>query len=229
MKILITGDVHMEFDHLNILLNKKRPDLVICCGDFGYWPNASWGRPLTDIKLQGAEKLLWCDGNHEDHWALRDRTTDELAPGIIYMPRGSTYKLPDGRNILFMGGADSIDKEFRTIGKSWFPEEIIRQSDFENLPDEKVDIFITHTCPEELVEDLRQFYPEKPFEPSNHALSQLRNMYNPDLWFFGHWHQYKEGVLLGTKWYALSAPGFGTRWWMWLPEKERGDETVTPE
>jgi len=37
-KILITGDIHNDFGELNELINKKRPDLVICCGDFGYWP-----------------------------------------------------------------------------------------------------------------------------------------------------------------------------------------------
>lgn len=219
MKVLITGDVHMEFGILNSLLNKQKPDLIICCGDFGYWPNAKWGLPLEIIKLQNTKKLLFCDGNHEDHWALRDRKSDELAPNIIYMPRGSTYTLPDGRKILFMGGAASIDKDWRIEGKTWFPEEVIRREDFDNLPDknEKIDIFITHTCPEELVNDLRKFYAAKDYEPSNRALSILRNTYNPDLWFFGHWHHYKEGILLGTRWYALSAPGFGDRWWMWLP------------
>ncbi len=218
MKILVTGDIHMEFGRLNELINKKEPDLIICCGDFGYWPKVSWGAPLTNIKLQKTEKLLWCDGNHEDHWSLKERETDELAPGIIYMPRGSTYTLEDGRTIMFMGGAWSIDKQYRKIGVDWFPEEVITQSDLMDLPDVKIDIFITHTCPNELVLDMIKYYPEKKGEPSNKALSELWKMYKPDLWFFGHWHHYKEGVMMGTKWYALSAPGLGGRWWMWLPE-----------
>lgn len=219
MKILITGDIHGEFGRLNDLLNKKRPDLTICCGDFGYWPNILRG-PYDDIsyvKTHGKD-LLWCDGNHEDHWAIRDRVTDELVPNIIYMPRGSTYKLEDGRTIMFMGGAESIDKNIRTLGRDWFPEETIQQKDLMNLPDINIDIFITHTCPTELVDIMKQIYPEKGFEPSNQALSQLWKMYNPKLWFFGHWHYYKHGQLDMTKWYALSYPGQGTRWWMWLPD-----------
>jgi Icc-related predicted phosphoesterase len=219
MKVLITGDLHMEFGQLNELINKKKPDMIICAGDFGYWPNISWGVPLTNICLQKAKKLLWCDGNHEDHWALRDRTTDELAPGIIYMPRGSTYTLDDGRTIMFMGGAHSIDKQWRTVGVDWFPEEIITQKDMVNLPDVKVDIIISHTCPGELVTTLLKHYPEKGFEPSNEALTELWKMYKPSLSFFGHWHHYQEGTLYNTKWYALSAPGFGDKWWMWLPDK----------
>ena len=219
MKILITGDIHGEFGSLNILINKKRPDLIICCGDFGYWPKMKWKnmKYIYDIKLHGA-KLLWVDGNHEDHWSIRDRTTDELEPGIIYMPRGSTYTLPDDRTIMFMGGADSIDKQWRRVGYNWFAEEIITQKDLMNLPDIKVDIFITHTCPVELVEDLLIKYPEKKLEPSNYALSELWKIYKPDLWFFGHFHQYYETVMMGTKCYGLSAPGLGGQWWMWLSD-----------
>lgn len=218
-KVIITGDIHMEFGYLNTLVNKKKPELVICCGDFGYWPNVSWGAPLDCIKLQQTKKLLWCDGNHEDHWALRDRETDELAPNIIYMPRGSTYTLDDGRTILFMGGADSIDKQIRTLGVSWFPEEVISQKDMENLPDIDVDILVSHTCPTELVGELATYYPEKGEEPSNHAISKIMDIYKPDLHYFGHWHKYLSGNLNGTNWTALSAVGFGDRWWEWLPEK----------
>jgi len=222
MKILITGDIHNMFGRLNNVINKKKPDAIICCGDFGYWPrfNDRGTEPLSNIKLQGAKWLRWCDGNHEDFESLKARKTDELEPGIIYMPRGSTYTLPDGRVILFMGGAHSIDKNMRKIGYDWFPEETIRQKDFMNLPDIKVDIFITHTCPTELVPILLKNYPEKNYEPSNYALSELWKIYKPDLWYMGHWHQFAEGDIEGiTKWTCLSAPGFGDRWWIWLPQK----------
>lgn len=215
-RILIVGDVHNEFGFLNELINKKKPDRIFCCGDFGYWPGKA--RPLSDIKLQGTKELRWCDGNHEDFWQLAQRESDETDPGIIYMPRGSTYTLPDGRVILFMGGAYSIDKQYRKLGYDWFPEETITQKDLMDLPDIKVDIFITHTCPAELIHDVRKGYPEKGEEPSNHALSELWRIYKPDLWFFGHWHQFKVMKMMGTLCYCLSAPGLGGRWWMWLPE-----------
>ena len=218
-RILVVGDVHGEFGKLNALINVKKPDLILQCGDFGYWPKWSLRHvtPIDKVKTKGA-KLLFCDGNHDDHWSLRDRESDELAPNVFYMPRGSTYELDDGRNILFMGGADSIDKHLRMLGRDWFPEEVIQHGDMENLPDKKIDIFITHTCPEELVHDLVKIYPLKTFEPSNVALSQLRKMYKPDLWFFGHWHRFMQGILFGTQWYALDYPSHGTNWLKWLPD-----------
>jgi hypothetical protein len=221
MKIMIVGDVHGEFGTLNTLINRRKPDMIIACGDFGYWPKFK-GFTVNDIKLQGAKMLMWCDGNHEDFWSLKDRDSDEIAPGIFYMPRGSTYTLPDGRVIMFMGGAHSIDKNMRTVGIDWFPEETITQSDIYKLPDIDVDIFITHTCPAELVPIMvKDRFSGKDYEPSNKALSHLWELYKPDLWYFGHWHYFKQGILHNkTKWTALSAARWFTdRWWLWLPEK----------
>jgi hypothetical protein len=217
MKVLITGDVHAEFGILNKLISRRRPDLVICCGDFGVWPTVY---PMT-VKLQSAKKLLFCDGNHENHWYLKELTNNEISPGIIYMPRGSVYTLPDGRNIMFMGGARSIDKVYRKLGVDWFPEEEITQSDLMDLPDINIDIFITHTCPEEIVPVMRQWVDaRKQIEPSNIALTQLWKMYKPSLWYFGHWHSYMEGDINGiTKWFCLDHSTSYNQWWTWLEDK----------
>ena len=219
-KVLIVGDVHGRFGDLNALINRKNPDLVICCGDFGYWPHfdEQLNGGFSSIKTQGS-KILWVDGNHEDHWSLRDRKSDEIVPSVVYMPRGSTYTLDDGRNILFMGGADSIDKGFRKIGVDWFPEEVIRQRDIENLPDMKIDIVVSHTCPLEFLDIMLGHDRRKEVEPSNHALSYIYNKYMPDLWYFGHWHHYKKMGLKNTEFIALSCLpqylGYG-RWWIEL-------------
>lgn len=220
MKILILGDVHAEFGHLNTIINRKNPDLVICCGDFGYWPGIKSLPQFEDIK-PNKSKILWIDGNHENHWALRDRTTDEIVPNVIYMPRGSTYDLPDGRKILFMGGADSIDKHWRKVGYDWFPEEIITQKDIMNLPDTKIDILISHTCSNEIKDKLLHLNPLKINDPSNDALTYIWNRYKPKLWFFGHWHKFVQGGYQGTLWWGLSHPNEGSRWWIWLPEGKK--------
>jgi len=227
MKTLIVGDVHGRFGDLNAFINKQKPELVIACGDFGYWPNFDKdGFGFDFIKPQGSE-ILWCDGNHEDHWSLRDRKTDELVPNVHYMPRGSTFTLDDGRTILFMGGGDSIDKNARTIGIDWFPQEVIRQKDLDNLPDIKIDIVISHTCPLELVDTMIQGR-YKSVEPSNHALSVVFEKYKPDLWYYGHWHFFKETTLRNTKFTALSClptyAGYG-RWWIEL-DKDMPVKTI---
>ncbi len=225
--ILILGDIHGEWGALNQLINRYKDlvDYIICCGDFGYWPNF-WGTQLTHpydpakpdkgILFQGGKfKILFCDGNHEDHWSLKQLEDNEIVPNVFYMKRGSTYRLPDGRNILFMGGANSIDKHMRKIGVDWFPEETISHGDMQNLPDEKVDILITHTCSEDILSDMcdGKIYDN---DPSRAAVSYIVNKYKPDLWYFGHWHMYKEGIYKNTKWTALSMPN-RTGWWKILP------------
>jgi hypothetical protein len=124
-----------------------------------------------------------------------------------------------------MGGANSIDKDRRIVGVSWWPEEIISQSDFQNLPEENIDMFITHTCSNELYDNFIQhglggrYTPRKDIDPSYHALSTLWEMYKPTQWFFGHFHLNMSGTYEGTRWQALSCPMFGSgAWWMELTE-----------
>ena len=38
MKTLIVGDIHGDWGKLNALMQKKQPDIVLQCGDFGWWP-----------------------------------------------------------------------------------------------------------------------------------------------------------------------------------------------
>ena len=38
MKVLVVGDIHGDWGKLNSLLTVKRPDIVLQCGDFGWWP-----------------------------------------------------------------------------------------------------------------------------------------------------------------------------------------------
>jgi predicted phosphodiesterase len=219
MKIIITGDIHNKFQYLNGLIDDEQPDIIICCGDFGYWPNVSSTNELDIIKPQNS-MILWCDGNHENHWALKQRDQDEIVPSVIYMPRGSTYTLSDGRTIMFFGGADSIDKNRRTLGIDWFPDEVITQKDLSNLPDVKVDIFITHTCSLEIKKELPSpFTIYKQNDPSYEALSQLWEIYKPNLWYFGHFHYYIQGYYKDTKWTCLGAVEHNTQWWDWLPNQ----------
>ena len=69
-------------------------------------------------------KVLFCDGNHDNHWELRALKNLAVSDNVFYQPRGSTITLPDGRNFLFMGGANSIDKYRRTVGVSWCPRKL---------------------------------------------------------------------------------------------------------
>ncbi|MDD2620941.1 MAG: metallophosphoesterase, partial [Syntrophomonadaceae bacterium] len=194
--ICIMGDVEGDWKTMMETINEDRPDMVLQVGDFGYWP----GRPeykYSRKMFNNQIPIYFCDGNHEDHKNLRKLCKQHgsscpIAVGLnlFYMPRGSVLTLPDGRNVLFMGGAESVDKRQRTPGYDWFQQEIILPEDIANLPSEdtKVDIVISHTSTLEfqIVPDI--YAGIFASDPCRAMLSQVLQKYQPDLWYFGHFH-----------------------------------------
>lgn len=201
--VLVCGDTHADFRELNTIMAHNEPSVVLVCGDFGYWNKSTWrkgtvGNFVDGIK-PGNTKVYWCDGNHEDHNLLQQLRKEhgrekpiEVAHNVFYCPRGSTLELEDGRTVLFMGGAYSIDKAYRTPHVDWFPEEVISEEDMRHLPDTKVDIVISHTCPSFVAKNLilpHHYYGVgKVIDQSCSHLDKVFDKYNPSLWYFGHWH-----------------------------------------
>ena len=214
-KIIICGDIHARWDKLNSLINKKQPDIILQVGDFGYYPEYKNYHP-HHIK-NGDTKIYWCDGNHENHDKLNIIKRNEIRPNVFYMKRGSVLTLPNGEIVLFMGGAESIDKHLRTIGVDWFPQEVISQKDLENLPstDTKIDIVISHTCPLEFDLGDRFKDTQKYKDCSRVALSRVLEIYKPAKWYFGHYHANIKGQYDNCKWECLNMAS-NTGWWKWL-------------
>lgn len=237
-KTYVMGDVHGNWSNLNTFINKKNPDTILQCGDFGYWPKFSGtttlgkrvydsdGLPtkerhiwrMEDIKNRDT-KIYFCDGNHEDHESLNMLENNEILPNVFYMKRGSTLTLPDGRVVLFMGGARSIDQAWRTPGIDWFAEETISQKDFYNLPEQNIDIIISHTCPLEFYTEIQSEFKFAKFnDPCYEALSGLLEKYKPSLWYFAHFHCCQEGQYKNTRWELLNMTR-DTNWFTELKER----------
>lgn len=229
-KVLVVGDIHAEWGALNQLIQQKQPDIVLQCGDFGWWPgmepkhmtiyDRSRAWYLKGIKPQGA-KVYWCDGNHEDHLSLETHQEAgeivEMYDGVYYCPRGSVLTLPDGRRVMFYGGAHSIDKDMRTPGFDWFPEELPTQGQFLRANNQKdIDIIISHTMPLEVDVSVDQWRGQKANDPTRYDLSCFYQHHEPSQWFFGHWHVDYEKQVGPTKFYGLAHPHSGRRWWRWL-------------
>jgi hypothetical protein len=199
--IAVLGDVHADFGRLNWWLNKHRPEIVLQCGDWGYWPKFNL---VKAAKIPAGTRVWFCDGNHEDHESLLALNSTEIQPGLHYVPRGGVLTLPDGRNVLFMGGARSIDAHLRTPGLDWFPQEILTPWILDTLDDQHIDIVISHTCPLEF--GIAANIPGAPGvygDTSRAVLSEVLKRFKPDLWYFGHWHKYKTGVYDNCRWTAL--------------------------
>ena len=221
MKILYVGDVHGQFEELYKLLKTIDADIVCCVGDFGYWPNM---RNYTIGVLKSYDNpIYWCDGNHEDFESLNkiwtDRVPTPILDNVFYMPRGSHITV-EGKNILFMGGAESHDKMRRTPGYDWFPEEIISRADIDALPNIEVDTVVSHTIPTYFkVGALASL--DRGNDPSRPALNLVFKKYKPRKWYAGHWHEYTIGDYEGCSWKALNTlpyngepKGYGINHWL---------------
>ena len=202
------------------------------CGDLGFWPGHRFHDPTT--KLQpNSTRIHWVDGNHDDHRALQEKVKanrlqlSEALPNVVFQPRGSTLTLPDGRTVLFAGGAFSVDNRVRLPGRDWFPDlEILTEEDLKNFPDPdftNIDIVVSHTAPKEfsakgLPLERWPAWWDQDKDPSTIILSKVLHAYKPSQWFFGHFHLYQEGTYDGCDWYALDHAQGDSRWWMKLPQ-----------
>ena len=132
MTVYVTGDIHSGLD-----MQKLRDwelgdsltsdDYLIVAGDFGF----PWGfsaEECADIAWLESRPytVLFVDGNHErfDHWeerpmepwhgGLTQRLSD-TSP-IRRLTRGEVFEL-DGSTIFTMGGATSVDREYRVSSR----------------------------------------------------------------------------------------------------------------
>lgn len=233
--IIICGDIHGLWGYLNTLINKKKPSIILQVGDWGHWVGKKISsRTVNGMRISGFDpmgvkakdtEIFWCDGNHENHndLDLRTSTPCEVMPNVFYMRRGSIMTLPDGRVVLFMGGAASIDKHLRTPGVDWFPQEMLSFSELYKLEErgiDKIDIVISHTAPCEFNNLLNKKkiygdYKYKFFDSSQEVLSAILEMFKPSLWYFGHFHVSQKGIYKNTKWQCMHMAPF-ENWWTYL-------------
>lgn len=142
MRIMICGDWHGNARHAEYCFLQAKEhdvDVVFQLGDFGYWEHTDGGmKYLYDIALivkMFKIPLYWIDGNHENHVMLAKQYTNfdengfvEIRDNVFYSPRGNVWKW-DGVKFLSLGGAFSIDRNFRRPGTSFWFEETITQDD----------------------------------------------------------------------------------------------------
>jgi len=227
MKTIIGGDTHMEFGKLNEFIVENSPDVIIICGDFGFWPR--YYNDRMPILRNGDTVVYWCDGNHEDHDMLdvewgkvnRKRVPVEIKHNVFFMPRGTILELAN-RRILFCGGAESIDRAYRRSGVDWFEQEIITDDDIEAMPDTDITTVISHAAPMFIKEAMGMSRHDMPYgEPfdfpegsvfgevgfgrSSFLLEKVFAKYLPQEWYFGHYHKSFHSFQRGCNFRGLNA------------------------
>lgn len=132
-KILLIGDIHGDLlGFKDVCRQAERDSLltdlpfrlgeeslaVIQLGDWGMgWENA----PLESLDFP----VMVLEGNHEHYGLLQTGNWAKGIENVTHLRRGEILRFPYGVNVGIIGGADSIDKKWRTPGVDWFPEEKI--------------------------------------------------------------------------------------------------------
>lgn len=204
--LAIIGDIHGEFWALSRLAQRARAAgiaAIIQVGDFGF------GGGLMELQELDID-IYAIGGNHESWPMLREPDTKDepvqMSKNVWYVPRGCSFEV-DGRRILGVGGAASIDYNYRQAGRDWYPaDEIVRMEHVEKaLKTPTPDIIVTHTIPESV--RLRLLPGPTPnfgqskdwFDPSGIALEPLLAKYPRTSWFAGHFHMIRKDPESGIR------------------------------
>lgn len=210
---LFVGDTHNDLDFIEnaARLAQKHGAEVVQCGDWGFlWPGNNQLQELSDMLVGIGITCRFVDGNHDDHPTLRKLRgrqrrvgATQIAPHVIYQPRGSVYEDDDGTRFLFLGGAPSIDRGLRTPGKSWWSEETITEPEFSFARSAKgpIHVLVTHDAPDYPPGFSAKGTPDYRREQvrSMARVDALIRHHRPKLAVHGHWHsRYSRLHEIGT-------------------------------
>ena len=220
MSILLSGDFHANaVGELSLITKKsltakfgqkkfRKIDWHIILGDGGFlWP----GNVKTDMFNYRTLALrpfpiLCVIGNHEPMLGLnlpeKDIGIGETVylvndnPFVAYLKRGKIYHI-NGFKFLVLGGALSIDQEFRIPGRSWWKEEYWSAEEEANLyslldKNKDFDYVLSHTGPESINYKLfGKLYSvsDKFYDKVAVMNDSVDSRIDCRGWFCGHWHQ----------------------------------------
>lgn len=234
MSIVLTGDTHGRVAERIENLRLKPHDNLIILGDAGLNFYLSGTDDKAKNKVTATEVIVYCiRGNHDcrpedlDYGLFYDSNVhgdvyiQSQYQNIRYFKDGGTYTI-NGQSVLVIGGAYSIDKEYRlsrasankTTWTGWFANEQLSEEERntiqQNVAGKHFDIVLTHTCPIEWrpQDSLMINVTEDP--TMELWLQDLQSQFTWDHWFCGHFHQnmrLRRNVILLYN-YGVAFPDF---------------------
>lgn len=236
-KVMLIGDTHSDaIFTANALKAAKLNDVtvVIQLGDFGYSWDANQLASITAWLLRDtSHRFYWLDGNHDQHddidafmegspkdapFNMRDTVIDgKVFPNrMYYLPRGSVFEVGD-TTLLALGGAYSIDREYRRTGSSYWPQELIAPADemraISNGEGGEVHIMVTHDMPciPVIERDMASVgYKNDAISKGNRvALSRVIDHVRPQELYHGHMHRRHDSLYETPEGWQVRVHGIG--------------------
>jgi hypothetical protein len=189
MIVRIIGDVHGKIPQYCELI--KNVPYSIQLGDMGHSYNG-----LKDVNPDNHKIIA---GNHESF--------PDLTPHFL---TGFGIQKLGGLEFLYVHGAFSVDHQWRTQGIDVFEEEEIDWEGLQLLTQEwpviKPKIVVSHSCPADLLKYVGSlFWASKGVGASRtaNALQSCWELWQPEQWFFGHYHKSFHETINGTEFHCL--------------------------
>jgi predicted phosphodiesterase len=197
----LIGDVHGKYGAYKTILKQHKNTIQI--GDMGVGfkrsasqaeymdRNSFYPNPPYDLMVEQNARFI--RGNHDN--------PEVCSRHQQWIPDGTVED-----DWMFVGGAYSIDKQYRTEGVDWWEAEELTQSDFYAIMDvyekAKPRVMVTHDCPEFLIGYIHSHH----FGISTRtgqALDAMFNLHQPKTWVFGHHHKLFDQEIRGTRFVCL--------------------------
>lgn len=209
--IRFIGDVHGKYGRYKTILADS-PYPTIQVGDMGVgfrrWPHGEpSANPPFDQMKAGDHRFI--RGNHDNPDVCR-RHPQCIADGTVQ------------DDVMFVGGALSIDASMRYEDFSWWRDEELSYPELmaiiELFAVARPRIMVTHECPELIAEmiigripDLRggRIKMDPRFASRTRvAFQNMFEMHQPEIWIFGHYHVWFDENINGTRFVCI--PELGT-------------------
>lgn len=181
-RIRIVGDVHGKMGGYEDVLKQAKKDEVptLQIGDFGFKKSYEMRDMLLQKHGLEVEDHTFFGGNHDEYPVLES-----------YQHLGDFGHVPNIPKSFFVRGAQSPDKNRRTPGYDWFPEEELSYRDLDKAlawyRDAKPRIVFSHDAPESAA---RVIFEDRLIlkDRTSTMLGEMLKAHEPEIWIFGHWH-----------------------------------------
>lgn len=192
-QITLIGDSHGKYKRYHEIIRKKdHHEYTIQVGDFGF--------KYDTLKNVDHTKHLILPGNHDNYDTCYNYP--HFLPDYGYMVNFN------GIDFFYYRGANSIDRQYRTIGINWWDNEEVKIENFmkarELYRSIKPDIMISHDCPQDIAKQMLESHQRIYENITGWALQELLNIHQPKLWFFGHWHRSEKIQYGNTQFVCLN-------------------------
>lgn len=205
MKTRLIGDVHGKYARYKNIIKGCTNSVQVGDLGLGFRQVAGWKageftqNPPHSVMKEDGHRFI--RGNHDNPGECK-KNSQWIKDGTV-----------EG-NVMFIGGAVSIDKAFRVKDYTWWEDEELSDLELDALVQRylivKPKVMVTHECPEDVALGIVQSHiipgAVKLDFPSRtrKAFQRMWSAHQPDLWVFGHWHLTLNMKLKGTEFICLN-------------------------